>query len=521
MDVLVGSKSKPLATGYTHQRLLAGDMMYSREGPLRKNGINVFGCLQRWAKGCKAKLWVDETSLTIKRTKNEHSCGQVSNADRAQAAILKSKIRKEAVQSPATPVSVILGQKAKGVPKSALGQLKTESVKRQMRKVRTRELGLPSPPADLSFEIPPHLVEAELGGDEAESFLLWDSGAAEGRPRILIFGWKEGLQLLHSCDLFFADGTFFSTPGVFKKPGGRGQTFIISAWKVNSGRAKAVPCIWALMNQAKLTDYVAIWEKVAAAVENETGAPWKPKKLISDFERSIWASFLNVFGSDEEVEVAGCWFHLRKAARSRRKDLIPDAVYAARKDIQMGFKAFLGLAFLPSEQVKEAGNRLLFQRNPDSGALLHIPDELAAFGRGFIRDYVGLEWPGQGSHKPLYQPSFWNLYRPIQTGSPRTDNPSEGINHRMITVMGPSPSLWIWLTKLPSMIGLSRATIAEGSAAGPAPPKAPALRLSRADAPGGEWTPKAPATYNELVAQWSHYRTDPIKYIKTAATLLP
>jgi hypothetical protein len=493
---------------------MVGGMEYSWEHKLKK--ATSFGCIRRKEYACTARLWLraEGDRWLVSKVQGFHSCGLMPDNISVRAKFLHSEIRKEAISQRDKNVSVIIGEKTASLPKAVLKKLgRKESLKRKLRNARNQNIQAPKAPTDLNFEVPETLVTADLGGGGVERMLLFDSGPAEGplsdRPkRLMIYTFKEGLDILARCSTIHADATFSSTPKPFR------QTFVVSP-RLESGRgSRAVPVAWALMTHRRECDYARIW----AELKKAAGGAWKPKLLISDFERAIPSSFMQTFEvGGEETAIQACYFHFRQSIIRRRSKSVTDATVRLRPDIKTAIKLFVALAFVPEEKVVQLGNRLLFERKYGKR---YYPDELSLFAQEFIQDYVGVEWEGENSSQPMFKPKFWNLFTSSRQGRPLTDNAAEGQNHALSRAMGAHPDLWKWSRKLVSVVGVSRTSIAEGSEAGPAVAKPLSLSLRRNSAASGGWekAEPRPGNYCDFTGLWPSYAdSDPIGYLFVGA----
>ena len=91
--------------------------------------------------------------------------------------------------------------------------LKLDSLKRTIQRTiqreRERVLAAPVQPATLQeLNLPPEYQRTAKG----EQFLLYDSGPEA--QRILIFGTQRNLDMLEASQVWLADGTFKTAPGL-------------------------------------------------------------------------------------------------------------------------------------------------------------------------------------------------------------------------------------------------------------------------------------------------------------------
>jgi hypothetical protein len=380
MASLVGKKAEFAETGWTQPRALVAGLSYSFDRHVSRDKTSVYKCTKRTS-NCRARLWLDGRRLVV-AVAGEHCCRQIPDKGLCKAQLLAAAARKEAKEQPTKAVADILGAHSASEPHSVLKKcLKKASLQRSLRRARLQQCQLPPAPKDLTFQVPVTLCKADLGGEEPENILIWASGPVAGDwgDRVLIWSFQQGLDLLAKSGIVFGDGTFSSTPKHFY------QTFVLSARFVYDGGERAVPCVWALLSGKKQGLYELVFRKVAEAA----GLQWSTKRLICDFELGIGKAFVKVgkregeaaeeeeedLGQEEEAEddseelLGGgeplhfCFFHFRQSVHRRRKDLVPDAVFRPREDLQLFYKMLVGLAFLPKDDIAGATKALVWGKD--------------------------------------------------------------------------------------------------------------------------------------------------------------
>ena len=152
---------------------------------------------------------------------------------------------------------------------------------------RRRQKSRPQEPKNLDFVLDEEFIQ--------NNFLRAD--LLVGRKRHLVFATDKQHTLLKKAKTWYCDATF----KIIKKP--FTQLFSIHAFLKKSGEIKQVPLVCALMKRQR--DYKKVFKVVKEMLPDA-----RVKKMVADFESSIWQGFLSVYSNSD---VQGCVFHWTQA----------------------------------------------------------------------------------------------------------------------------------------------------------------------------------------------------------------
>ena len=120
----------------------------------------------------------------------------------------RSRMKREAKYTNHKTTNIVTGNIA-GLVEEELARLPNiETLRRDVRRNRNRNMLVVPDVNDKLFDIPPEYATNELG----QEFLLYDN---RRQDRMLIFGTPESRQFLSNADDWFLDGTFKSSPPQF------------------------------------------------------------------------------------------------------------------------------------------------------------------------------------------------------------------------------------------------------------------------------------------------------------------
>ena len=168
--------------------------------------------------------------------------------EKANMETVRNKVREQArasAQSSAVQiVAATLGDVA-GLPAPSNAALKRTVWNARFEDQKKRlKADDGAPPANfdslLDLELPQGLREVD-----GDLFLVYDSGAAAGANRILIFACEQNFDVLSACAIWLADGTFKAAPSMFK------QVYTIYGHKDGF----TPPCVFACLPNKKPSSY--------------------------------------------------------------------------------------------------------------------------------------------------------------------------------------------------------------------------------------------------------------------------
>jgi hypothetical protein len=175
-----------------------------------------------------------------------------------------------------------------GLSQAVQGQIpQVDSIIRTTQRTRQQEGRAPPTPSNLrELVISVDYENTSLG----VKFLQFFSGNAD--DRILIFATSDNLDRLASCNHWYADGTFKSTPSLFA------QVYAIHGLKYN----KVIPSVFALL----LNKTEATYDRLLAALKSLRPS-LNPETVMTDFEMA----FINAFHQNLPAsKQRGCFFRL-------------------------------------------------------------------------------------------------------------------------------------------------------------------------------------------------------------------
>lgn len=112
-----------------------------------------------------------------------------------------------------------------------------DAIRKVVQRRRNKQSDPPAQPANrASIVIPEKYKMYEVGPNETEQFLLWDSGEGD-ENRILIFGRSSHGDWANQMDKLYVDGTFSIAPPMFA------QIYIIMAER----NGFVLPVLYALL----------------------------------------------------------------------------------------------------------------------------------------------------------------------------------------------------------------------------------------------------------------------------------
>ena len=251
---------------------------------------------------------------------------------------------------------------------------------------RQRQIGRPSHPQDLSFDINMDALP--------DNFFIAD--IMVNNRRHLIFATNHQLHLLKRAKNWYVDATF----KVIRKP--FYQLFSIHAFITSDGEnMKQVPLVFVVMSGKRTTDYRAIFTWIKDNV-----GELRLKSITCDFEKAVWLAVKKVFS--EDIEIHGCLYHWEQSIFRKIQELGLVSTYCMKKRTYNFCKALMALPYLPADWIES-----IFQQI----ASKDVNDKLR-----LLLDYIEHQWINNAT----FIRTSWSVYqRPF-----RTNNDVEGWHHR-------------------------------------------------------------------------------------------
>jgi len=346
-----------------------------------------------------------------------------------EATKVRIEARRKATDSRMKPVDALATTllNTSDSTKARIGKL--SSIKRDIRKQRQRQLPpIPSSVSDL--EIPEEWKST--GGLTPSPFLLHDSGSGQSR-RLLIYGTETALRHLAGAEVWFMDGTFDMSSGLFQ------QLYVIRA--ENDG--VILTCAYCLMTEKSKDIYISALQAILRKCI-DLGLLPRPHLIMTDFEAAAMKAATAVFGSC--VEIKGCYFHLCQSTWRRIQNLGLVGDYRKNEEIRLYCGMLDALAFLPTQDVNK-GMQYLWETAP-----LQLAELLSYFDKTYV----------SGTTRPtpqpaLFPPPVWNVHQATLQSSHRTNNFCEAWNNRFKTLISQqNPSIWTVLQAIQKDEALER-----------------------------------------------------------------
>lgn len=215
---------------------------------------------------------------------------------------------------------------------------------------------------------------------------------------LFIFTCKQNLELLHSAENVFGDGTFSYAPKYFM------QLYTIHVYINNFN----VPVAFCFLNN-KLTDtYINMWKTLQNICLKTTGNIINLRHFHADFEKAAHKAVLTIFPN---CKIAGCNFHLgQNWFRHIQKYKILLTEYK-NNDSELGkwMKCFFGLSYLPPEEVSDGFCDLM--------SIAPTTKSTTIFSDYILENYITLD--------SNFPPKLWACE---PTNNPKTSNGAESFH---------------------------------------------------------------------------------------------
>ena len=128
------------------------------------------------------------------------------------------------------------------------------------------------------------------------------------RQRSIFCATDTELKWLRKLKHAKLDGTFKIVKGPFYQ-------LVTLHSLVNAGhRSESVPCGYFIMSGKSQADYIGVFEKLKAFME-EDGNAWNIKSAMMDYDLALRNALKKVFNG---IKLQGCWFHYCQAIYSQK-----------------------------------------------------------------------------------------------------------------------------------------------------------------------------------------------------------
>ena len=255
-------------------------------------------------------------------------------------------------------------------------------------------------------------------------FLHYDNGPTADE-RVIVFGARDHIHQLASCDIWCMDGTFSVAPSLFS------QLYVIL------GQVSGVfqPLVYALLQRKTQTTYETLLNVLLEA-------RCDPSVIIIDFERSVELAISSVFG--EHVHVQFCFYHLTQSISHKIQNIGLKNMYENEDDFRLFCGQIDTLAFLPLEEVTEGMNHLKETVPEEAETLLHYFDATYVSGQLRHRRNMDDDLRLNFRRSPqMFPPQRWNMHEVTMSDQPRTNNVAEGWNNKFHKLVGQDhPTVW-------------------------------------------------------------------------------
>ena len=191
-----------------------------------------------------------------------------------------------------------------------------------------------------------------------------------------------------------------------------------------------MPFVYALLTSKEGIQYAAVLRSVVSAAKEFGIRNFKPRRLMTDFEKGIINACSDVF---PDATINGCFFHMSQSVyRKIQNTGLQDLYNSIDREAKIFTHMLNALAFLPVDEVPKVFVLLKEEAPKDLDVIVTYFEEYYVVGR-----------PARGRGRgriravpPRYPPSFWNVYIATLNDQHRTNNVSEGWHNRFHLLMG-------------------------------------------------------------------------------------
>lgn len=203
----------------------------------------------------------------------------------------------------------------------------------------------------------------------------------------------------------------------------------------------SLPLVYAYLTSKQSEHYSTVLRAVVSAAETYGILNCQPRKIMSDFEKSITIAFQTTFPA---VRLSDCFFHMSQSIYRHIQSTGLQEQYNTQDSLLKLYTHMLAaLAFVPEDHVEELFDLLKTESPRDLTLVID-----------YFAEYYVIEKPATGRGRgriralpPRYSISFWNHYQATINGKHRTNNISEGWHNRFHILMGKIIQMCIQLYK--------------------------------------------------------------------------
>lgn len=190
-----------------------------------------------------------------------------------------------------------------------------------------------------------------------DKFLLADDGEEN---RIIVFATLENLMELSRADIWYVDGTFYSSPSYFY------QMYTIH------GMVDGYMCtlIYALLPNKRETTYRRLFELVQGAGDRHN-IELKPETVMMDFEVAAKRAVIAVY---PDITVKGCFFHYSQCIWRKVQSCGLVTTFKDNDDFRMLVRRASVLPLVPIGLVEDVWFHALENNDDDTASVVAFKD---------------------------------------------------------------------------------------------------------------------------------------------------
>lgn len=344
---------------------------------------------------CKGSVTTAEDNVVTRST--PHKC-VVNNND---ILIFKANLTiKDKVNNTNEPFNQIFTTVTKDLSQQALVNFTNFEAQRDYstRKRNKRD----------SYNIPPEQdipPELQLTLNK-QKFLQYDSGITCPK-RFLVFLSEEFKELIKDNQSIIIDGTFKSSPAEYYQ--------IITLQFFIFG--KYIPLIFILVKEKTESCYDLVFRYIKDTFNISA------KYVVIDFEYALkkTAAIFSKYNTTH-----GCIFHFSQCIWRKIQEMGLSTAYKQNEEIRKIFKLFFNLSYFSEDKNPAAYNYIL-----ETITSKNLYETFKEFITYFERNYQG-----SISKLPLYEVSFWSVYKRNKENIARSTNSLEGFHRSLNQLIG-------------------------------------------------------------------------------------
>jgi len=284
---------------------------------------------------------------------------------------------------------------------------------------RQKKMVLGNKPATIEEIKIPHYLEVTKNKEKFCIVEEWHN-INNKRKHFKIFLSRTNLLLLKDSPFWVMDGTFSSSPDLFK------QVYSIHGqvgYEINS---RILPLVYILMTSKSKELYKHMFMSLNNYSCSE-GHPLTPSIIMSDFELGAITASKEVFPN---VKNKTCWFHLNQSIiRFINKSALKKE-HSINHKLQKKCRMLVALAFLPPDEIIPA-----FIELSSSFPNVGLPI-IKYFDENYVRGKETITRSSTSYSGPRFNPKIWSVYENNLEGLPRTSNNVESWHNRFSNLIG-------------------------------------------------------------------------------------